>query len=119
MVYDEVMGTLLSEDMQRSNKESSSYEALTAVNTENRGRSQNRERNNHHRRSKSAKRSKSREKKGEDCWFFGKSGHLKRDCRGYKRAQEQVRESQANTIYDKDDSFRFIILYHANQGFLT
>ena len=50
LVYDEVMTTLHSEDMQRSNKESSSNEALTAVSTENRGRSQNRGRNNHHRR---------------------------------------------------------------------
>lgn len=104
LVYDEVMATLLSEDMRRSNKESSSGEALTADSTENRGRSQNRGRNYNHRRSKSARCSKSRETKEGDCWFCGKSGHVKKDCRGYKRAQERVRENQANTVYDKDES---------------
>lgn len=98
LVYDEIVATLLSEDMQRSNKESSSGEALTAVSIKNRGR------NNHHRRSKSASHSKSKERKGGDCWFCRKSGHVKKDCRGYKRAQERVRESQANNVYDKDDS---------------
>ena len=98
------METLLSEDMQRSNKESSSSEALMVVSTKNRGRTQNKGRNNHCRISKSAKHSKSRKKKGGYCLFCSKIGHIEKDCRGYKRAQEQVRESQANTIYDKDDS---------------
>ena len=46
LVYDEVASTLLSEDMRRTNKESSSGDTLTMVSTENRGRSQHRGRNN-------------------------------------------------------------------------
>ena len=88
LVYDEVMATLLSEDMQTSNKESSSGETLTTFSTKNRRRSQNRGSNNRHIRSKSARHLKLGERKGGDCWFYGKIGHVKKECRAYKRAQE-------------------------------
>lgn len=66
LAYDEVVATLLSEDMRRSNKDSSSGDALTMVNTERRGRSQHRGNQNYNqRRSKSPNRSKSRGRNGE------------------------------------------------------
>lgn len=59
LVFDDVAATLLSEDLRRKNEEPSSDEALTIVNSDNRGRSHNRGNNNHNRRSQSARRSKS------------------------------------------------------------
>jgi len=57
LVYDEVASTLLSEDMRRTNKESSFGDALTMVSTENRGRTQHRGRNNdNNQRSQSTRR---------------------------------------------------------------
>ena len=104
LTYDEVVATLLSEDMRRSNKDSSSGDALTMVSTERRGRSHHRGNNNYNqRRSKSPNRSRSRGRNGE-CWFCSKPGHTKRNCRAYKKAQENVRNIEANTAYEKDDN---------------
>ena len=57
LVYDEVVSTFLSEDMRRTNKESSSGDVLTMVSTKNRGRTQHRGRNNNKCRSQLARRS--------------------------------------------------------------
>ena len=46
LVYDEVASSLLSEDMRRTNKESSSGDAVTMVSMEIRERTQHRGRNN-------------------------------------------------------------------------
>ena len=103
LVYDEVASTLLSEDMRRTNKESSSCDALTMVSTKNRGRTQQRGRNNNNnRRSQSARRSQSRGRQN-GCWFCGKAGHVRKDCIKYNRAQEKVLDSGENIIYDPSD----------------
>lgn len=104
LAYDEVVATLLSEDMRRSNKESSFGDALTMVSSERRGRSYHRGNNNYNqRRSKSPNHSRSRGRNGE-CWFCGNPGHTKINCRAYKKAQENVRNIEANTAYEKDES---------------
>lgn len=103
LVFDDVATTPLSEDLRRKNEEPSSGEALTVVSIDNRGRSHKRSRNNHNRRSKSARRLKSKGRNG-DCWFCGKSCHQRKYCRNYERAQEKVRDNEANTVYDKEDS---------------
>ena len=51
LVYDEVVATFLSEDMRRRNKDSSSTDALTMVNTKNRGEIHQRGRSNYNHRS--------------------------------------------------------------------
>ena len=101
LVFDEVSATLLSKDLRRKNDEPSSGNTLTMVSTKNRGRSQYRDRNNYNQRSQSGRRSQSRRQNG--CYFCGKAGHVKKDCRKYKKTQEKVLDRQANKVHDKDD----------------
>ena len=73
LVFDEVVGTILSEDMRRKSTGECSNAALTV---ETRGRSKERRRSKS--RSKSQGRSTSKGKL--ECWYCGKKGHIKRDC---------------------------------------
>jgi hypothetical protein len=70
--YDIVVGVMLSEEMRRrSSKETSKVEAIVV-------RGQSTEGGKDH---KGTFRSKSKDNKGKGkCWFYGKSGHLKKDC---------------------------------------
>ena len=75
--FEEVVSSLLSEEMRRKNMEGHSTDALFA-----RGRSQERNRSNFSSgRSKSKGRSKSPGKFGRVCWRCGKEGHYKKQCR--------------------------------------
>jgi hypothetical protein len=72
--FDEVVSSLLSEEMRRKNMEGQSTNTLFA-----RGRSQERNRSNSSSgRSKSKGRSKSPEKFVNVCWRCGKEGHYKK-----------------------------------------
>jgi len=83
----------------RRGQNKTSSDTLTVV---NRGRCQDRGRYNNRRRSKSARRSKSRGRNG-DCWFYGKASHTKKNRWLYKKEQETLNDSEANTAYDKDE----------------
>lgn len=104
LVFNDVVAILLSEDMRRNNQEPAFGDTLTMVSIENRGRNHDRGKNSNRRRSKSSKRSKSRGRNGE-CWFCGKARHTKKNFQSYKKAQEKVWANEANTTYEKDDSF--------------
>ena len=74
--FEEVVSSLLSEDMRRKNMEGHNTDALFA-----RGCSQERNRSNFSSgRSKSKGRSKSLGKFAKVCWGFGKEGHYKNQC---------------------------------------
>jgi len=91
--FDDVVGALLSEETRkRSNSETSTSEAMMA-----RGRSKERRFSKHN---DSCSKSKGKNCKVK-CWFYGKSGHLKKDC--WKRQQKSKEDSstekkEANTI---------------------
>ena len=73
--FDDVVGVILSEEMQRKSTSESSGNALTM---ESRGRQKERGRSpGNHGKSKNG-RSKSRFGKIE-CWNYGKKGHMKKD----------------------------------------
>jgi hypothetical protein len=75
--FEEVVSSLLSEEMRRKNMEGHSTDALFA-----RGRSQERNKSNFSSgRSKSKGRSKSPGKFVRVCWRCGKEGHYKKQCR--------------------------------------
>jgi hypothetical protein len=76
--YYSIVGALLAGEMRRkSSKETSTSEATLI-----RGRTK--EKNE-----RSSSRSKSRHKKGkEKCWYYGKIGHLKKDCWKRKESEE-------------------------------
>ena len=86
LVFDDVISTILSEDMRRktSGEASSSGVALT---TKNRGRQK--ERGNNKTRGKSKARSKSKDKGKGDCWYCGKIGHMKRACQKKKKDEKE------------------------------
>ena len=56
-----------------------------ALVTERRGRSKSKKPSNDYNHDKS--RAKSNSKKGMKCFYCGKSGHIKRECRKFKREQ--------------------------------
>ena len=83
--FDDVVGVILSEEMQRKSTGETSGNPLTM---ENRGRQNERGRilGNHDKSKKG--RSKSRFKKIE-CWNCGKKRHLKKDYRASKKKGER------------------------------
>ena len=89
--YDIVLGALLSKEMRRrSNKETSTTEEMVVRGwSTKRGQDQ-----------KGTTRSKSKYSKGKGkCWFYGKFGHLKKDC--WKRQktfkEDSTKEENSNT----------------------
>lgn len=94
LVFNDVISTILSEDMRRktSGEASSSGAALT---TEDRGRQK--ERGNNKTRGKSKARSKSKGKGKGDCWYCGKTGHMKRDCWKKKKDEKEGNGNDNNS----------------------
>jgi hypothetical protein len=89
--FEEVVSSLLSEEMRRKNMEGHSTDALFA-----RGRSQERNRSNFSSgRSKSKGRSKSPGKFGRVCWRCGKEGHYKKQCRSKVEKKKGSEESSS------------------------
>ena len=77
--FDDVIGAILSEEMQRKSSAETSGNALTV---ETRGRKMERGKSpGYHSKSRKG-RSKSRS--GIVCWKCGKKGHLKKDCKSWK-----------------------------------
>jgi hypothetical protein len=96
--FDDVVGVILSEEMQRK----STGETLgNALNMENRGRPKNRGKGSRNRGNSRKGRSKSRLGKIE-CWNCGKKGHLKKDSRDPKKQRDgqQERNQEANVTGD-------------------
>ena len=83
--FHDVVGVILSEEMQRESIGETSGNALTM---ESRGRQNERERSPGNRGKSKKGRSKSRFRKIE-CWNCGKKGHLKKDCRAPKKKGER------------------------------
>jgi hypothetical protein len=94
--FDEVVSSLLSEEMRRKNMEGQSTDALFA-----RGRSQERNRSKSSSgRSKSKGRSKSPGKFVKVCWRCGKEGHYKKQCRS---KVEKKKGSEESSFYRRKD----------------
>ena len=89
LVFDEVVRTILSEDMRRKSTGESSNAALTV---ETRGRPRERRRSKSRRKSQG--RSKSRGKTKLECWHYGKKGHIKKDC--WNRKGKKTESSNNN-----------------------
>jgi hypothetical protein len=82
--FDDVVGVILSEEMQwKSTGETSG----NALNMENRGRQKDRGKGSGNHENSRKGRSKSRFGKIE-CWNCGKKGHLKKDCRAPKKQRD-------------------------------
>jgi hypothetical protein len=94
--FDEVVSSLLSEEMRQKNMEGQSIDTLFT-----RGRSKERNRYNlSSGRSKSKGRSKSHGKFVRVCWRCGKKGHYKKQCRSKvdkKRASGESHYTEENT----------------------
>jgi hypothetical protein len=94
--FDEVVSSLLSEEMRWKNMEGQSTNALFA-----RGRSQERNRSKFSSgRSKSKGRSKSPRKSVKVCWRCGKEGHYKKQCRSKvekKKGSEEYPSTKEKT----------------------
>jgi hypothetical protein len=89
--FDEVVSSLLLEDMRQKNMEGQSTDTLFA-----RGRSQKRNRSNFSSgRSKSKGRSKSLGKFVRVCWRCGKEGHNKKQCRSKVEKKKGSKESHS------------------------
>jgi hypothetical protein len=89
--FEEVVSSLLSEEMRRKNMEGHSTDTLFA-----RGRSQERNKSNFSSgRSKSKGRSKSPGKFGRVCWRCGKEGHYKKQCRSKVEKKKGSEESSS------------------------
>jgi hypothetical protein len=89
--FEEVVSSLLSEEMRQKNMEGHSPNTLFA-----RGRSQERNRSNFSSgRSKSKGRSKSPGKFVRVCWRCGKEGHYKKQCRSKVEKKKGSEESSS------------------------
>jgi hypothetical protein len=96
--FDDVVGVILSEEMQwKSTSETSG----NVLNMENMGRQKDRGKGFVNRGNSRKGRSKSRLGKIE-CWNCGKKGHLKKDCRDPKKQRDGQREinHEANVTSD-------------------
>eukprot|EP00253_Pinus_taeda_P028237 PITA_28237 len=104
--FEDVVAYLLSEETRRrSNLETSTSEAMMV-----RGRSKERRFNRHN-----DSRSKSKGKKSKvKCWFYGKSGHLKKDC--WKRQRNSKEDSSIEKKRSKHDRYRFGIWFRTDNG---
>jgi hypothetical protein len=86
--FDDVVGVILSEEMQRKSTGETSGNAL---NMENRGRQKDRGKGSGNHGNSRRGRSKSRLGKIE-CWNCGKKGHMKKDYRAPKKQRDGQQE---------------------------
>jgi hypothetical protein len=86
--FDDVVGVILSEEMQQK---ITSETLGNALNMENRGRQKDRGKGSGNRRNSRKGRSKSIFRKIE-CWNCGKKGHLKKYCRATKKQRDGQQE---------------------------
>jgi hypothetical protein len=87
--YDSVVGALLAEEMRKSSQETSTSEAMLV-----KGRTKEK-------KERIFFRSKSRHRKGKaKCWYYGKTGHLKKDC-------WKIKESEENSMKESKNKFRY------------
>ena len=91
--FDDVVGVILNEKMQRKRTGETSGNALTM---ESRGRQNKRGRSPGNRDKSKKGRSKSRFRKIE-CWNCGKKGHLKKDYRAPKKKGDKQQETTKET----------------------
>jgi ribosomal protein L19E len=82
--FDDVVGVILSEEMQWK---STSETSRNALNMENRGRQKDRGKGSGNCGNSRKGRSKSRLRKIE-CWNCGKKGHMKKYCRAPKKQRD-------------------------------
>jgi hypothetical protein len=109
--FDEVVSSLLSEEMRQKNMEGQSTDALFA-----RGRSQeiNRSKSSSG-RSKSKGRSKSPRKFVKVCWRCGKEGHYKKQCRSKiekKKGSEESPSTKKRPPRKKEGMCTWILQEH-------
>jgi len=97
--FDEIVSSLLAEEMRRKNMEGENGDALSV-----RGQSENINKNNSlSGRSKSIGRSKSPRKPIKVCWKCGKEGQFKRDCKS-KSPEKGKRSNDSPSVEGKPTS---------------
>jgi hypothetical protein len=106
MIMGMVKGSMFNEETRRKEQGISSH--IEALVTEKRGRSKSKKPRSDDSRDKSRRKSKSR--KEIKCFHCGKPGHMKRECRKFKREQlkekcEELKEEKdtAAIVFNGDD----------------
>lgn len=103
--YDDVIGVILSEETHR--KSLGEFTSGSALNAQSRGRTIERGSNS---RNCGKSRGKSKGKRSQsrgpnDCWYYGKPGHKKKDCWSQKKNEEDKSygDKEANVVSKKSE----------------
>ena len=87
LVYNDVIGSLLTEEIRRKSMESTKQgDAYVASDGKQRGRTRNREKSKERGRSRSKSRGSTRD---IECYYCGKKGHMKKDCHAWQRDKKK------------------------------
>ena len=107
LTIDLVKESLLNEDARRKEMgESSSRVLMTEKKRKEKGRSQSKNPRGNFKRDSSSGRSKSRPRRNITCFHCNKPGHIKRECRIWKREHDEAdkKEKETNVVTNDGDT---------------